>query len=114
MRYFFPGVSLQFVGDQSEYVSQIALALKERVPIVRLNCKASKHFRTFCMKFAEYVARAAPDESGRSLLRMDGDVSVRVSSPKSHVARPSAPIFIRRAPSEPSPCPTYRARSCTV
>ena len=45
----------QFVGDQSEYVSQIVQVLKTRVTTARQSFKHVKHFRTFCMKFAECV-----------------------------------------------------------
>jgi len=50
------GSGLQFVGDQSEYVSQFAQVLQPRLTVAAAAIKASKHYKSFCTKLAEYEA----------------------------------------------------------
>ena len=87
----------QYNGDQSDYVTQIGMVLKARVPIIRQSCKASKHFREFCTKFAEYGAAGGAVSGDRSaglqrrLMRSGGgpctNVSTRLGSARAGPSR---------------------------
>jgi hypothetical protein len=48
-----PWSSIDAVGDQSEYITQIAMTLSEAVQVVKKHLTSLRFFKTFCDKFAE-------------------------------------------------------------